>query len=117
MNAEYVIKLEKSLLDPENRKNIILLDQLLHDDLLEIGSSGRIYNKSDVISRLPVSENKKIEAFDFTYTELSETVLLLKFKTADPDTQSQQIVFRSSIWKYSENHWKMIFHQGTPSAL
>jgi hypothetical protein len=44
---------EISLLKPEIRSSIESLSSLIADDFIEFGSSGRIYNKADVLEELP----------------------------------------------------------------
>jgi hypothetical protein len=53
---ESVVRLEIELHDPAVRRNIARLDELLHDDFIEIGRSGAIYDKQQVLSLLMSSK-------------------------------------------------------------
>ena len=50
---ERILALERKLLDPDVRASSQELDRLIADDFVEFGSSGRIWNKRDVLSALP----------------------------------------------------------------
>ncbi len=110
-----LIDLEKKLLDPQTRKNKVLLNELVDEDFQEYGASGKTYKKSDILERLPVESPQVIEAFDFVSTQLSPTIQQIKFRTTKKisDTESK-IILRSSLWKLSGDQWKIIFHQATP---
>jgi hypothetical protein len=56
---QLIHQLEQSLLEPSVRQSVTLLNQLIADDFIEFGSSGKIYNKKDIIDSLP-SESTKI---------------------------------------------------------
>jgi hypothetical protein len=103
---ELIYQLESSLLRAEVRQSATKLNQLIADDFVEFGSSGNIYHKKDVIGSL-ASATAKIE--DFEVTTLSSDVLLATYKIKSDSS----ISLRSSIWKHSQEGWRMIFHQGT----
>ncbi len=48
-----IYDLETSLLKPEIRSSIKDLDSLLADDFMEFGSSGKVYDKKNILERLP----------------------------------------------------------------
>ena len=58
--------LEKKLLVSASRKFINTLDQLLADDFKEFGKSGLVYNKQDILSRVPNEEPREFNAKHFT---------------------------------------------------
>ena len=50
MLKDSIQQLELSLLNPEIRKSRSVLDSLITDEFLEIGASGNVYNKDDILN-------------------------------------------------------------------
>ena len=101
--------LEKKLLVSASRKSINTLDELLADDFKEFGKSGLVYNKQDILSRLPNEEPKEFNAKYFEVKSLGDTAYLINFRTLENSVE----VLRSSIWKSINGRLQMVFHQGT----
>lgn len=74
-----LIKLEHMLLDNSVRTSKQKLDELLHDDLIEIGQSGIYYTKNDVLDLLPNLPNLIFKAKNFKYIELNNDKYLLVY--------------------------------------
>ena len=109
----HILKLENQLLKFETRQSSEKISELLSDDFIEFCSSGTIYhyNKGDVFE-------KKINLFeikDFNVKELSTDCILATYKVIKHSESKENMKYslRSSIWKYLNGKWKMIFHQGT----
>lgn len=116
-NLEKIIfQLENKLQQPDVRKSKIKLKELISDDLIEIGSSGQIYTKKDVLKNLPMSPEIKFIMTDFKIVIFSPSIIQSLFKTekTNQKTNKKTCSLRSSIWKKNNGKWKMIFHQGTP---
>lgn len=97
---------ERKLHDPKYRRDISCLNEYLHPDFFEFGSSGNQWSRQQVVDRLLIEpSNHIIESFDYNLLSLSPTSVLLTYKTKKAN--------RSSIWIYSNGKWQMIFHQGT----
>ena len=113
-----LIDLETTLLKNETRKSSTILDQLLHDNFLEIGSSGRKYNKLQTIQHLDLESRPSFEATDFNLLRLSDSVALLTYTLLNKihKRDSRQSI-RGSVWKLENEKWKLIFHQGTPTKF
>ncbi|MDF2607538.1 MAG: hypothetical protein K0S34_1734 [Bacillales bacterium] len=107
-------KLENRLLQHSTRNSIKELDNLLADEFIEFGSSGRIFNKKDIIERLPTENPISLEMLDFNITILSPDLVQTKFVI---NKESNTYSLRSSIWKLKKDNWQMVFHQGTPTKL
>lgn len=80
----------------------------------EIGASGNVYRRGYVIETLLERYAKGPEPHhwpcrDFTLTFLAEGVYLLSYVLEEPG----RITRRSTIWRRSEEGWKIVFHQGT----
>lgn len=101
--------LEKKLLASSARKSVNTLDELLVDDFKEFGKSGLVYNKRDILSRLPEEEPREFNAKYFEVIQLDSCAFLITYTTIESDVS----VLRSSIWKSIDGHLQMVFHQGT----
>ncbi|WP_028881273.1 DUF4440 domain-containing protein [Teredinibacter turnerae] len=110
-----LIELELSLHRNEVRSSREKLDNLLADEFREIGASGAYFGKQEVLTRLPEEDGFKIEAGDFEYRRMSETIAHLTYKAKF--FQSNGTLFntsyRTSIWHFNGATWQMLFHQGT----
>ena len=111
-----IYELELSLLTPEIRSSFDNLNNLLSDDFIEFGSSGLVYNKKEILERLPNTDEKiEYKVSDFIATVLSDTIVRTTFKTERIINDIDKVVsLRSSIWKKENENWKLFFHQGTP---
>ena len=107
--------LELELVNPETRKNVARLSELISDDFEEFGSSGKAYRKQDVLNSLPLSEPVSYELSCFTFRELSNHCILVKYSSIVSGVHAR----RSSIWVKQEGQWKMLHHQSTvvPNAI
>ena len=45
-----VMRLERELLEPATRANVVRVGALLTDDLLEVGATGQSFGKAEVLS-------------------------------------------------------------------
>jgi hypothetical protein len=115
--ASQLRRLEQSLLDSAVRHDGDRLRQLLADDFLEFGSSGRIWTRKSIIDLLASETNFRPPAIEeFQCTWLSDKVALVTYRTVRTDPKSGEQVcssLRSSIWTRQEGEWRMRFHQGT----
>jgi hypothetical protein len=111
---EHLCTLEKRLLQPEVRKSPEELDILLADDFLEFGSSGRIYNKQQVIDGLANETRIEMTLMDFEIKLLAPDVVLATYRVLKHKDMKYSL--RSSIWKLNGDKWQMVFHQGTPAV-
>lgn len=115
--AFHLRRLEESLLRPDIRKSE-LASQLLAESFVEFGSSGRQYDKAQVIASLRSESPVTITAHEFKVSRLGSNVALVTYR-ACLNTEPLVHTLRSSIWQQHEGEWQMIFHQGTimPAAL
>ncbi|MFP7171103.1 DUF4440 domain-containing protein [Terribacillus sp. 7520-G] len=107
---ETILQLEKSLLEDETRSSMDTVGNLLTEDFLEHGTSGRSFSKADIIAN--GLETVDLDIRDFDVRILSEDTVLATFRTCDEASGQQQL--RSSIWRYQPGGWRLLFHQGTP---
>ncbi|MEH1923491.1 nuclear transport factor 2 family protein [Nostoc sp.] len=122
MKADYLEEsllrqLEERLLQPDVRKSAKDIIDLLADEFIEIGSSGRVFDKQQIIESL---QNEPIEPLiersitEFKTLVLATGVILVTYRIVRHISGEQPVhSLRSSIWKLNNGQWKMIFHQGT----
>jgi hypothetical protein len=111
--AQHLRELEECLLLPDVRKSRTLVD-LLADEFVEFGSSGRVYNKADLVSTLQAESPSTQTTSDFKVTELSPEVALLTYRI-HLHREPPVYTLRSSLWKLSGGRWRMVFHRATPT--
>ncbi|AEV39509.1 hypothetical protein PSE_5007 [Pseudovibrio sp. FO-BEG1] len=108
--TELLLSFEKQLLDPAVRRVRKKLERLLHVDFVEIGASGRTYDRQQVLDELPAEAHgyptRTIEGFQIR--ELGEGLVQVFYDIAENGTR------RTSIWMFAGHRWRMIYHQGTP---
>jgi hypothetical protein len=110
--------LEEQLLKPEVRGSSDEVGYLLADEFIEFGSSGRVYDKRQIIEALQQETpdpTTRISLVDFVARRLASEVILVTYRTIRPDRPESRL--RSSIWKLVEGRWQMVFHQGTPAKI
>jgi glyoxylase I family protein len=104
-------ELEEQLLLPDVRKSPRLVE-LLADEFIEFGSSGRVYTKDDLVAVLQAETRVVQTTSDFWVTTLAPDVALLTYRIRRL-SQPPVDTLRSSIWRRSAGKWRMVFHQGT----
>jgi hypothetical protein len=103
--------LEEELLVPDVRKSA-RLTELLAEDFVEFGSSGRVYTKADLVALLAAERPVLQTTSDFRVSLLAPDVALLTYRArrhSDPVVDT----LRGSIWRRTRGQWQMLFHRGT----
>jgi len=101
------------MLDPDVRSDPGRVRDLLHDDFLEFGSTGRVYNKKVLLDMLKHERPSTVVIRDFAVRQLAPDTALVTYRTVG---QSGQEARRSSVWIRQDGVWRMAFHQGTRIA-
>lgn len=91
------------------------IENQMCDDFWEVGASGNVYTKNDVIATLLERYNNKDyqdiwEAKDFEVREISKHSYLLTYTLIQ---NKSRVTKRSTIWKNINGAWKIFYHQGT----
>ncbi len=113
---EQIRRLEERLQQADMRKSAKDVAELLADDFVEIGSSGRIFDKQATIDGLQHESPAEISLTDYQARILAPDVVLVTYRavrSASAPAQTTQSL-RSSIWKRLDGRWQLVFHQGTP---
>jgi hypothetical protein len=101
--------LEERLLHPDREPNRATLIPLLAEDFKEFCSSGRIFNRAQTAEAMLNSAPRSAAISHFNVTPLAEGVALATYHA----TTLTSVSHRSSIWVLRDNHWQLLFHQGT----
>lgn len=102
--------MERELVDPKTRMDSAHIQELLSDDFLEFGSSGKVIRKRDVLSAASKPSATTYQLSDFKFKMLGEEHVLVTYFSV---TSHQQAALRSSIWIKEDGRWKMLHHQAT----
>ena len=102
--------LETEILDPSVRGDPERLDILLADELVEFGSSGRVYDKEMLIDMMTSESSAEVAIKDFQVRALSPGAVLVMYRSVGGAGREAR---RSSVWARREGRWEMVFHQGT----
>ena len=110
--VEELSALEQRLLDPSRRADAAFLRMVLSDDFVEIGQSGRRYDKASVLMALaqdPGFPGPRTIA-DFEVRQVAPDLFLAIYRIKETGTE------RSSLWRKCAAGWEMVFNQGTPTG-
>ncbi len=101
--------LEERLLDQDIRRRADQVAALLADDFVEIGASGRRFDKAAIIRDLASEGDwpEKLAITCFEARSLGDALALVLYRIDQTNT------LRSSIWRKTESGWRIVFHQGT----
>jgi hypothetical protein len=113
--------LEEELLRPEVRRSRAALEALLAPDFVEVGRSGRVYDRDAIVAALanePADRSgrpvARIEAFAVRL--LAPGVALATYRSVGGTPAGDAVTLRASIWRREPaGAWRMTYHQGTPS--
>lgn len=115
---ETLTELEISLHDPQVRRSVERLGALLHPAFKEFGRSGAAFTREEILAHVgSEAQQPVIWAQDFALERLSDDLALLTYCSAHvrEDGALERHTNRASLWQFSDNGWKMRFHQGTPT--
>jgi hypothetical protein len=117
-DGDLIRQLEEKLLTASMRTSTEAVAELLADEFVEFGSSGRILNKRQILDSLKQDDGRCLRSLcDFETTFLAPGIVLVKYRVLRIVRTSERPVesLRSSIWKLIDGRWQMVFHQGTLS--
>lgn len=106
---------ELRLLDHKVRSSAELVSELLDPEFHEIGASGRLWSRSAIIADLVEGSDpseEPIKVSDMTGVLLAPGLVHLTYVS----DRSGRRARRSSVWRWSEEGWRVYFHQGTLSS-
>lgn len=85
------------------------------DEFWEVGASGSIYTKADVIETLIERYNDESyqdiwDVSNFEITQIAPDNYLLTYMLVQNKTRRTR---RATIWRKTSDGWKIVYHQGT----
>ena len=110
-------RLEELLMNPVARKERRQVLDLLDDDFVEFGSSGRVWTKDATLEVFATETSTPTEIENFACHLLAQDLALVTYhalQRCEPGERATTL--RSSIWRRDSSAWRIRFHQGTPAA-
>jgi len=95
---------DPALLEGEART----LSDLIADDFLEFGASGRTWTAAETRETLAMEPPRDVPMEDFAVARIAVGVALLTYRSRDP-----RHARRSSVWVRRKGRWVMRFHQAS----
>lgn len=122
--GEEVRTLEEQLLQPEFRRDRAAVAAVLAEEFVEFGSSGRVYDKQQILDLLQTEAPVRAVLTDFQARLLTPGTALVTYRAIRPHAspapdgkiEIRAASLRSSVWVRRDGRWQMIFHQGTPEG-
>ena len=108
--------LEESMWRTETRFDRGYMEAVLHPDFVEIGRSGRLFSRAEVLDKPWVEISVEIPLGDLTFSDISADAVLLTYTTV-PLRSEHGAAIRASVWVLEGDRWLFRFHQGTPTPL
>lgn len=109
-DEEQVVAMERALLSDEVRADRAAVAALLHPDWQEVGRSGRLWTREDVLDAIGPIDPVDLEVV--TTDRVGADAILLLWR-ASSDGRS---TLRSSLWVRAGSGWQQRFHQGTDES-
>lgn len=101
---------ELALLDPHVRRDAARVDELLHPDFSEIGRSGRLWNRAEIIAALGREEGRIVpEADEWAFDAVAPDLVLVTYRLRTQGGTSRH----ASLWDVGGSSPRIRFHQGT----
>jgi hypothetical protein len=110
-----LLRLETLLLNPASCSRPETLWPLFANEFIEIGSSGRIYDRQQTVTNLATVDAARGELSEFRVVLLTNDIAQVTYR-AVRHREIPQHSWRSSIWRRRGLRWQIAFHQGTPTA-
>jgi len=113
-DLEQVIGLELALLSPQTRRCADQVDDLLDPDFREIGASGRLWTRAEMLELLAeespdIDGEVPIGTAEMEGSVLGPGLILLTYVSNARGRRAR----RSSLWRLSGSSWRLLHHQGT----
>lgn len=107
-------RLEEELWREETRFDLHRMNELLAEDFIEFGRSGRVYQRQDTLS----VERRAIDTIlplpNLRIQLLDANIAQVTYDSADTHNGVIEYARRCSILSRTKSCWELHFHQGTP---
>lgn len=93
-------------------------EAMLVDDYFEVGASGRVYTRENVMEIVlgrygrgePGIDN---EVEDFRVRQIGDQMFIATYTLHQPDGHTTRSTRRSTVWTNTAGQWQVVYHQGT----
>lgn len=109
--------LEESLWRSGTRFDRAHMEAVLADDFTEVGRSGRVWTRAQVLDMPAVELTVELPLPGFAVRLLVDGVALATYRSVvyTEDAGSPLVAHRSSLWVRAGSRWRLAFHTGTPA--
>lgn len=109
-----LLRFEKDFFKKEKITDEQWLNTTLHDSFQEMGSSGILFSKEEVIqSLLQAKADRPIEIYNFEAAPLPSQCWMVHYITKNVQNE---LFYRTSIW-IEDDGFKLYFHQASKLAV
>lgn len=115
-DRDALMALEETLWRAETRFDPLLMDRTFSPDFVEIGRSGRRYERAEMFFD-PDSEaviDAKLPLPNYSVELVAPNVALATYTSEVSHGDEIELGHRSSLWTKLAGRWQLRFHQGTP---
>lgn len=107
-----ILEYENDFFNKEFCDNLQKLNNRIHDEFIEFGKSGQVFDKSSIIKYLNnLYSDRDIEIQDFEIKNLKDDLIIVNYISNEKEEGIKAL--RTSIWVKEYTDWKLYFHQGT----
>jgi hypothetical protein len=115
---EQLIAKEMDIVAAQKRRDFSAVEAVLADGFHEIGSSGRLFSKSEVLDAI-----QEVQIIDYAFEQFKLLPIdkgwvivtyLATVKRIHQGKEHWNRAYRSSIWMERDGSWLVVFHQATP---
>jgi glutathione S-transferase len=111
--SPYLSHLEEGLW-LETRADSRWMDRMLHPDFMEVGRSGRTYDRQQAIDTTDYPYQVDLPLQDLEMDLIDEDVALVMYVSNEHQDGESSPAHRTSVWVNTNDGWRLRFHQGTP---
>ena len=105
---------EEELWRAETRFDRELMEEVFAEDFFEIGQSGRIWSREELLNTTEGEINAVLPLERFLIRKLATEIYQVTYNSQVEYAGVIKYGRRSSIWLRTPSRWKLLFHQGTP---
>src|SRR5215475_9919634 len=106
-----VLLLERELQTLECRRDRSRVGALLADDFIEVGASGRVWDRPSTLELLCAEsgDDAVIEVHDLTGSVIGDGLVMARWDSNRGGRRAR----RTSLWRREAAGWRLVYHQGT----
>jgi hypothetical protein len=109
-----LVRLEEAMWSTGTRFDSAFQQARFAPDFTEIGRSGRLYSREQIVSIPPREIRAVLPLPDLAVRLLDRDTALVTYASRVKNGETTEHARRSSIWSRTGAGWVMRFHQGTP---